>query len=1083
MRHKYSCVLTLVVCGASGAYSQITLNTVPGRAIGTPGLAASNWLDTSLWASPNLVEGREFYAPQAAALDTSVSPPILYISDFINNRVLAWKNATGFGNGQGADLVIGQPDFVTTAPQGPGVSVHSTGLSRPSGLAVDASGNLYVVDGGNNRILRFPRPFAQTSQFPNLAIGQATYTTGRGANYPAGRVTGQGLNLSNGSTVVVSNLAFDSSGNLWVIDTGNLRILRFNASDLSGSAPGGLTADLVLGQPDMVTTQTALSPTDPNSYLKLNQLLDPAALAFDPNGNLFVGDTDPTRASAGRVLVFAPQFSSGMSASTHILGVFPLGYKLSGTPAAQQAQLDSTEVYGPSAFFFLAGGGSGVGVVDAGFNRIMMFDTFANWPADGTPPQAKSIIGQPNATCAAYPVGSCKAPNNGSLTGPTTMVLSSPAGAAYYGTDLFVVDAGNNRVVDLPQQGSTFGSAYRILGQDTFTANSPNLIEGREFQFASATSSGELEDAGMALDNSTGTPHLYVADPYNNRVLGFKDLRKFQTGAPNKADIVLGQADFTTALINFPTGDPNQLSKSGLNRPIGLAVDAQGNLYVADSSNGRVLRFPAPFAYTGAKPEPADLVLGQRDFTSDIKDPSFMAYPYGLAFSPSCNPLTPPCPAPNGLLVSDQLYHRVLYIPTSNGIFNGGVDNGKAATVVFGQPGLSSVGSGSTAAALNSPHHISCDTNGNVYVADTGNNRVLIFPDPHSGGTAAFGQQGVIVGGLSSPQGVYANPVTGEIWVANTGTNSYVRYANPQTAELGQTLGSPIVDSSPNVNYSSPIAFHPLAVLQDQSGNLFGADDAHRVALYFTGMYVENSASFAVSTNRPLAPGAIATIYKCTPCQPNQFIAPNTGITTYPVPKTLADLQVQVNGVASPLYFVSGGQINFIVPGATPTSGSAEVEVVQVSTGQVLGAAQVPMASYSPGAFIGPGGWTGTTFYAAAINADGTVNSASNPAQRGQYVSLYMTGQGNIQGAPQDGYGISSLSTPYTPTVVMNGVQLDPSNILYSGLNAIPGVWQINLTIPNSVVTTNGVWFAVITPDLQPNWNSSSGYLTYLYVK
>jgi hypothetical protein len=44
-------------------------------------------------------------------------------------------------------------------------------------------------------------------------------------------------------------------------------------------------------------------------------------------------------------------------------------------------------------------------------------------------------------------------------------------------------------------------------------------------------------------------------------------------------------------------------------------------------------------------------------------------------------------------------------------------------------------------------------------------------------------------------------------------------------------------------------------------------------------------------------------------------------------------------------------------------------------------------------------------------------------------------------------------------------------------------MWQINLTIPTTVVTTSGVWFAIITPDLQSNWNSASGFLTYLFVK
>src|SRR4051812_11097470 len=77
--------------------AQVNLNKVPSRAIGHPQLTVAT-------RNPNLVEGRELYAPQAVALDNTVSPPIIYVSDLLNNRVLGWKNATGFSNGAKADL-------------------------------------------------------------------------------------------------------------------------------------------------------------------------------------------------------------------------------------------------------------------------------------------------------------------------------------------------------------------------------------------------------------------------------------------------------------------------------------------------------------------------------------------------------------------------------------------------------------------------------------------------------------------------------------------------------------------------------------------------------------------------------------------------------------------------------------------------------------------------------------------------------------------------------------------------------------------------------------------------------------------
>ena len=133
---KNTRVISLALFCASAAFAQITLNTVPTRQVGQPQLLANPFSIPN--ANPNLVEGREFYLPNSVALDTSVSPAILYVSDTRNNRILAWKNATSFTNGKPADLVIGQNDFYSTAPNGPirgSASAFSTGLAAgPRGL-------------------------------------------------------------------------------------------------------------------------------------------------------------------------------------------------------------------------------------------------------------------------------------------------------------------------------------------------------------------------------------------------------------------------------------------------------------------------------------------------------------------------------------------------------------------------------------------------------------------------------------------------------------------------------------------------------------------------------------------------------------------------------------------------------------------------------------------------------------------------------------------------------------------------------------------------------------------------------------
>src|SRR5262249_39837751 len=158
---QYIHAVILAVFSASAGYSQIPLNGSPSRSVGQA-------LLTLTTANPNLIEGRELFSPQGVALDTDATPPILYVADTGNNRILAWKNATSFSNGAPADVVIGQKDRFSTFAQGPGTS-FSVGLNAPTSVAV-RGGALYVADTGNNRVLRFPNPFSQTDIFPDLVI-------------------------------------------------------------------------------------------------------------------------------------------------------------------------------------------------------------------------------------------------------------------------------------------------------------------------------------------------------------------------------------------------------------------------------------------------------------------------------------------------------------------------------------------------------------------------------------------------------------------------------------------------------------------------------------------------------------------------------------------------------------------------------------------------------------------------------------------------------------------------------------------------------------------------------------------------
>ena len=599
--------------------AQIIFNPAPSRIVGQAVLQQQGLLTA---IAPNLVEGREFNNPQAVALDTSVTPPILYVADFGNNRVLAWKSASGFTKGDYADLVIGQRDLLSTSPEGPGADL-STGLTSPVAITVDAKGNLYVIDAGNNRVLRYPAPFSQTGDLlvVDLIIGQRDLNS-RLPNGGQSAPTASTLGLANGSGVFRAGLAFDGQGNLFVSDPSNNRVLRFPASVLAVGSPNQPAADLVLGQNDFSSTSLPANPTRSGK----NYLSQPAGLAFDPQGRLFIAD------SANRVVVYAPPFAIGQG-SARVMGV---------VTTANMPPVSASTLVAPQAIFFV---GNNPYVVDTGNARILSYTSFDQWPAESTAfsPPALAVIGQINFQSALSNQGSAQ-PNATTFAGPQpNPFVGGPVSAVVDGADnLYVVDSGNNRVLAFPQQQlGTFTVATRLLGQSDFQYNSLNRIDGREVGFSGNSGSCSVNGAlpfllggGAAIDGSSTPPHLYIADPLNNRVLAYRDYR--QVNADVTADLVIGQPDFVTALVNYPSNSPTQANAQGLWSPEGLAVDAQGNLYVADTCNARVVRFPSPFTQKNAALPQANLVLGQTSLVGQpIKDVSgqTMKSAYGVAFT------------------------------------------------------------------------------------------------------------------------------------------------------------------------------------------------------------------------------------------------------------------------------------------------------------------------------------------------------------------------------------------------------------------------------------------------------------------
>ncbi|MGA2134180.1 MAG: hypothetical protein ABSH50_17950 [Bryobacteraceae bacterium] len=272
---------------------------------------------------------------------------------------------------------------------------------------------------------------------------------------------------------------------------------------------------------------------------------------------------------------------------------------------------------------------------------------------------------------------------------------------------------------------------------------------------------------------SDGT-HVAVADTLNNRILIWNSIPTTMNQPP---DVVVGQSTFTTAA--FPGDTPNANSLRG---PQGVWIQ-NGKLYVADTQNNRVLIYNSIPTSNGAA---ADIVLGQPNMTTWVQ----VNIANQTTSAAANNMLTPVSVSSDGthLFVTDLGYHRVLIwneLPTSNqqaadveigqtnittgipddayncvqngvvvgtasgGCFSNIVSDTTASTVITEVAVMCTTSNGIDvnsnpiyptlcASTLSFPSYAFADSTGRLYIADGGNDRVLIFNSiPTSDGASA----------------------------------------------------------------------------------------------------------------------------------------------------------------------------------------------------------------------------------------------------------------------------------------------------------------------------------------------------------
>lgn len=568
----------------------------------------SSWLET-----PEFVLGQpDFNTVNATTTSSGLFGPRqvycdhsrIILADSGNNRVLIW-NSPITRNGQDADVVIGQSDFVSgLANQGGTASAFS--LRNPLGVYSDGT-RLFITDSANNRILIYHNIPTTNGAAADLVLGQPNMTT-------VGSATSSVKLASPRNTFLGTNY-------LWVSDTANNRILGWNLSSSISTWSDGKAADIVLGQDNfttklpnrggaisLLTMRYPMSILEHAGQLFVSDFYNARILAWNSipsvNGeaaSFQLGQNDDTKGDNLPQLVSDKSFANAIEAVTtsdnkifvldsqaNRLLRFPLPTEnnpqadlLIGQPDFYTALFDGKpDVLIPSAATFRYPSSiyydhldNSLFVIDSASNRVLVWNsapTSNNQPAD-------IILGQLNATTAGG--------------GSTASKMYNPRSVCRAGNDLYVSEAGNHRILRFSYPLSTGMAANLVLGQPDFTSNGKN-----------AGGEPNANTLYQPLQLYCDSTKLMVSDTLNNRILIWSPLPNSNNQAAN---VVLGQNDFNSTTPG--------IGANRLNVPRGIAYK-NGRLLVTDMNNNRILIWNSLPTTNGS---PADDLIGQVDFNSN----------------------------------------------------------------------------------------------------------------------------------------------------------------------------------------------------------------------------------------------------------------------------------------------------------------------------------------------------------------------------------------------------------------------------------------------------------------------------------
>ena len=592
----------------------------------------------------------------------------------------------------------------------------------------------------------------------------------------------------------------------------------------------------------------------------------------------------------------------------------------------------------------------------------------------------------------------------------------------------------------------------------------------------------------MAVDRAG---NFYVTDEEPGNLGNIA--RVLEIGTDGTTSVLAGSG------VNGFSGDGGPAIQATLNDPQGLAVDAAGNVYIADYGNHRIRKIDT----TGT----INTIAGNGNvkFSGDN----------GPALSAGMDPFDVAVDSGGNLFVVDQLNNRVRKISPG-----GFITTTVAGT---GVPGSSGDGGAAPQALLRMPSGIALDASGNIYIADE-LNAVVRRVNPQGLITTIAGN-GTLVpssgdGGLATAAQLDPFSLTtdaaGNIYVTDS-LNAHVRMLTPQVVNpanmtivsgngqsgtVGMNLQLPLVlkvtdgTGAPVPGVVVTFSVSPAGAATVQPSPAITLNDGTVTATVELGgnsgpVTITASAAglpnlifsaTAILSNAPeiaaagivsaglskpavntISPNAIVTIFGSNFAPAGTAI--QAGLVNGQVPTNVANVCVQFQNVRAPIFDLYPGQINVQVPAVTP--GAVPVQVITgCDTAQAVASPPVAVTAQAtaPEFFYFATNANGVNPIAAVnavtgayVGAPGLISGATfTPAKTGDYLTLFATGFGATNPSVNPGVlptGTASVTAPVS--ITFGGVTLPQSAILYVGLSQFAGLYQVNIQVPSGIPDGN----------------------------